>query len=670
MTAPAHFQHGAQLRGEVGGTQGLGRLPYIQAIDGLRALAVIAVVLNHIDFPGMSSGFVGVDIFFAISGYLITRQIMARQPVGSTQRLRDFWAGRARRIIPAMVLVIVLTCVGSVMFLAPQELERVGFYGLASDLFGMNIAAAARGGNYFDGPLRQSPFLHMWSLGVEEQFYLLWPLLLGPVAVVVAKWLRWPRQRALFAGLAVLGVLSLLTSVSQTSSAPLWAFYGLHTRLYEFILGGAAALFWRFSLDRRAAGLLTLGGLLAIIAAFAWAPVDAGFPGAWPLLPVLGSVALILGFTYGADTQRYSVGTVFSWSPIRRIGRYSYSWYLWHWPALVLVLAATNDNQTAARVACVASIVPAALSFHILEQRVRLAPGLVRSSARSLAMGAGALAFGAACTIAVVAWGRLGVSDPQISEWVNAEESFQPAGCETNDTILAAEVCLGGSDEPGAPVVLLIGDSHAAQWVAAFSDAGRSNGFAVALRYYGNCPAAPLTNVAADRAADYKSCAKYQAKTVELLADGQVSAAVMTDAGSSRRRFDDVATWYRGAEELAGAAEFADVPLGLLVDNPNSDNPLQCLSRGFAMSDCSMPRDEALADLMAYSDFESKLVEDAGVARLDLTSTLCPTDPCPVRVDGTWVAARGNHLARAFTKLQDDRIGKWVMDLIRGDPTA
>ena len=178
MTIPLKSRD--QLSEAGGGTaQGPSRLPYIQAIDGLRALAVVAVVLNHIDFPGMSSGFVGVDIFFAISGFLITRQIVTKQAAGSPQQLREFWAGRARRIVPAMVLVIAVTCLGSVMFLAPQELERVGFYGFASDLFGMNIAAAARGGNYFDGPLRQSPFLHLWSLGVEEQFYLVWPLILG-----------------------------------------------------------------------------------------------------------------------------------------------------------------------------------------------------------------------------------------------------------------------------------------------------------------------------------------------------------------------------------------------------------------------------------------------------------------------------------------------------------
>ena len=663
MTIPLKSQD--QLSKAGGGTaQGPSRLPYIQAIDGLRALAVVAVVLNHIDFPGMSSGFVGVDTFFAISGFLITRQIVTKQAAGSPQQLREFWAGRARRIVPAMVLVIAVTCLGSVMFLAPQELERVGFYGFASDLFGMNIAAAARGGNYFDGPLRQSPFLHLWSLGVEEQFYLVWPLILGPLALVAVKRLRWSRQRTLAVALMVLGLGSLLASVVQTTSSPLWAFYGLHTRLYEFIIGGAAALFWQWSLDRRTGRLFTIGGLAMIVAAFVWTPVDAGFPGAWPLLAVIGSVAMILGFTHGRGEQGFSVAGIFSWSPVRRVGRYSYSWYLWHWPAFVLVLAATNGNQTIARIACVASILPAAASFHFVEQRVRLAPSLVKSSSRSLAFGAAALGFGAACSIGVVLWGRVGVRDPQVAEWVQAEESYRPAGCEQNSSLLGADVCLGGSDEPGAPVVLLVGDSHAAQWIAAFSDAGRSNGFAVALRNYGNCPAAPLGPSVAEKSADYRACASFQNETVDLLSDDQISAVVMTDAGSSRRKFDDMDAWFRGAQELADVATDAEVSLGLLVDNPNSDDPLQCLSRDFSMADCALPKDEALVDVRRYSAAEIQLVEDANVDRLDLTAITCPDDPCPVKVGGTWVAARGNHLTRPFTELQVDRIGNWVEELL------
>lgn len=655
----------------VAGTNVVGtahRLPYIQAIDGLRALAVLAVVLNHIDFPGMQRGFIGVDIFFAISGYLITRQIATRLDAGSPQQLIEFWAGRARRIVPAMVLVIALTCLGSVVFLAPQELERIGFYALASDLFGMNVAAALRGGNYFDGMLRESPFLQLWSLGVEEQFYLLWPLILGPVAVVGARVLRWSRRRVLAVGLGALGLASLMLSVALTTTAPLWAFYGLPTRLYEFALGGAAALFWRARVEGRTEWLLTWGGLGAIAAALVWTPVDVGFPGAWPLLAAGGTVALLVGVTHGSGSRTGSAAALLCVAPLRRIGRYSYSWYLWHWPALVLGLAATNNNTTFARIACVVSIVPAAASFHLLEEPLRRSPKLIGSPRRSLVMGATALGFGALCAVGVVAWGRIGVSDPQVAEWVRAEESFGADGCQGDRKLLGTEVCLGGSEQPNAPLVLLVGDSHSAQWISAFSAAGKRDGFAVALRSLGNCPAAPLTDGAHYNPddEDERNCARYQADTARLIADANVDALVTTDAETSRRLLGTAEEWLGSAEGLVDLAGQNGLPVGLLVDNPVSRDPLRCRSRGFSTDECTLSRAEAFRYVERYAVAERRLVDQHDVRRLDLSDQICSDDPCPLQVDGEWVAARGDHLNRAFTQLQSERIGAWVDGLLAG----
>ncbi|MCZ2110759.1 MAG: acyltransferase [Dehalococcoidia bacterium] len=157
---------------------------HYRAIDGLRAVAVLLVVFYHAGIRGFDQGYLGVDMFLGISGFLITTRLTSVADVGRLTPLREYWAARARRIIPAVTLIIVVTCIVSAVVLAYQELSRVGFYGLASDLFVMNIVTAVRGGNYFAGSLRDSPFLHMWSLGVEEQFYLLLPLLLGPVMLL------------------------------------------------------------------------------------------------------------------------------------------------------------------------------------------------------------------------------------------------------------------------------------------------------------------------------------------------------------------------------------------------------------------------------------------------------------------------------------------------------
>ncbi|MBK9560387.1 MAG: hypothetical protein IPO44_12835 [Candidatus Microthrix sp.] len=229
---------------------------------------------------------------------------------------------------------------------------------------------------------------------------------------------------------------------------------------------------------------------------------------------------------------------------------------------------------------------------------------------------------------------------------------------------MGAEVCLGGSDEPGDPVVLLVGDSHAAQWIAAFSEAGRSNGFAVALRYYGNCPAAPLGPSTSQKSADYDACASFQKETVGLLANDQVSAVVMTDAGSSRRKFDDIDAWSRSARELADAATDREVSMGLLVTTTPT-RAIHCnVCRDFSMAGVRCRRMKRWSISGATRPLEIQLV-DGRTSTASKTAIMCSDDPCPIQVGGTWVAARDNHLAREFTELQSDRIGNWVDELLR-----
>jgi len=210
---------------------------HIPAIDGLRAVAVLLVVLHHAEIPGFERGFIGVDMFFALSGFLITQRIVKNTNSGATQGLSSFWAGRARRILPAITLVIIVTCIASAALLSPQELERIGFYGITSNFFAVNGVIAYRGGNYFEGPLRESPFLHLWSLAVEEQFYLVWPLALGPVARFVTRRSGREYRSIVAVGMVIAGVVSLGVSVWMTDRMPLWAFYGLPSRIYEFVLG-------------------------------------------------------------------------------------------------------------------------------------------------------------------------------------------------------------------------------------------------------------------------------------------------------------------------------------------------------------------------------------------------------------------------------------------------
>lgn len=644
---------------------------YHRSIDGLRAVAVLLVVLFHAEIPGFSRGYLGVDMFLAISGFLITTRLLRRPSDQHLQPLRQFWAARTRRIVPAVTLVIVVTCIGSAVVFAPQELERVGFYGLASDFFVMNIAAAVRGANYFAGPLRDSPFLHMWSLGLEEQFYLVWPFVLGPLAAgayrLVGRRTRLTqgRGRVLASLLVAILVASFLLQLAWAGSQRLWAFYLLPARMFEFLLGGVASLFLVRRVTPGVRTPLTIGGLALVAVAVFW-PGEV-ISGPWlMLLSAGGTTAVMLGTAArsGQDTQMTPlIQPLLESRPAAAIGRYSYSWYLWHWPAFVLVLAAMNGARVWAQVACIASILPAMAAYHVVENPFRRSTRLVGSWRLSLLTGAALVTLAAIACLALMGWGRAGTRDPQIALWIEAEQSFDAADCQPNNQLLGVEVCLGGSTDPGAPLVLLVGDSHAAQWASAFSRAGEEAGFAVAVRWSGSCAAAGTRAGEDGLPQSYiEGCEDFQTETLELVSSEEVDAVIVSDATGSRP--EDPSVWGDAMRRLVEESSASGTPMGVMVDNPHAGDVLRCLSRGGGEKDCLVPRGEATAEIERYAPEIDGLVAATSAQVLDLTDQICPADPCPVELDGVVVPAGSGHLNRSFTHTFQDRLSGFARQLL------
>lgn len=333
-----------------GGIQDSDRASFRPDIEGLRAVAILLVVIGHLGVSWMPSGFIGVDVFFVISGFVITesfiRRGLASRDSGKSWQssVSDFYARRIRRLLPASSLVLIVTAAAS-MLLLPEASKHVN---------GLSIAAAAAYvGNLYFATLVSShapanevygPVANFWSLGVEEQFYLFWPWLL--VLAIPALRLGLPRTartaavaRAGWLLVAVFAV-SLISSIALTPSSPAWAFYSPLTRVWEMAAGGliAVSLPSVMLLDRRIRLGLGWAGLLIVI----WAAVRLSpyvpYPGWHALIPVAGTAMIIIGGTRSADESRTaaSVPALLSIGPMRQLGRWSYSWYLWHWPILVL----------------------------------------------------------------------------------------------------------------------------------------------------------------------------------------------------------------------------------------------------------------------------------------------------------------------------------------------
>lgn len=330
-------------------------LPYRPEIDGLRALAIVPVVMFHAGVPGFRGGFAGVDVFFVISGYLITG-ILTHHGPGGIDFVR-FYERRARRIIPALLLVLAATLVGAWWLMIPNDFDQFSKSLAATALFASNLLFA-RGNDYFYTGEGFAPLLHTWSLSVEEQFYLLYPALIALILRVR------PRALPLVIGAGI--VMGFAGALITQQSSPLLAFYMMPTRLWELLLGALCSCTTP-RLSARAAGAAAWAGIGAIAAGFAVLQPGSAVPGPALLLPTLGTAAVLW-----CGTQHAAPGRLLSWRPLQLIGLISYGLYLWHVPLLAFVHYQWLRPPPAWIAAAVAvSFVLAILSWRLIESPVR-----------------------------------------------------------------------------------------------------------------------------------------------------------------------------------------------------------------------------------------------------------------------------------------------------------
>ncbi|HEY1740114.1 MAG TPA: acyltransferase family protein, partial [Acidimicrobiia bacterium] len=339
-------------------------------IEGLRAVAVAMVVLTHAGVGAFPGGYAGVDVFFVISGYLITSLIVDELQRSRAVSFATFYARRAKRILPAASAVIAVTVIAAYLWLGVLRGRQTAIDGVWAALFTANFHAIRQGTDYFAQGAAPSPLQHFWSLGVEEQFYVVWPSLLA-VAFACGRRLRRPATALRVAVLAVLAV-SLWWSIVQTASHPTTAYFSPFTRAWELAAGATIALFptaiQRCGPALRAAA--TWCGLAAIVTTACWFTASTPFPGYTALLPVGGAALIIAG---GAGDPQRSAGVVLGLRPVRWLGRISYSLYLWHWPVLVLAQEASNRplSPVARAICVVVAIGLSQITYVLIESPLR-----------------------------------------------------------------------------------------------------------------------------------------------------------------------------------------------------------------------------------------------------------------------------------------------------------
>jgi peptidoglycan/LPS O-acetylase OafA/YrhL len=458
---------------------------YRPEIDGLRALAILPVVLFHYRAPGFAGGFVGVDVFFVISGYLITALIQAEMARG-TFSLAHFYERRLRRIFPGLFAMLAVISAAAFVVFFPVDLVRYAQSLFATALFGANFEFWREAG-YFDAFANQKPLLHLWSIAVEEQFYLLFPALL----ILLRR--SAPRLRIPAVGFVF--VASFALSAWGTGAAPVATFYLLPARAWELMLGALLALGAVPPIrSRLASEILSAVGLLLIGAAIFTFTPDTPFPGPAALLPCAGAALVI----HAAQPERTLVGRALTVQPLVFIGLISYSLYLWHWP--VFVFATYVHFREPAGMESVALLVLsfalAALSWRLIEQPFRRSRR--RITRRVLFPGA---AFAAGLTAASAAFATSTDGLPErlqpalqriLAEQVDHEPRIDRCFGLTATDVRDHRLCTIGA-KGIAPSFILWGDSHADAILPAVSEAAARAGRAGLFAGGEACP--PLLGV-------------------------------------------------------------------------------------------------------------------------------------------------------------------------------
>lgn len=453
---------------------------YRQDIDGLRAIAVLLVTFFHINEALIPGGFVGVDVFFVISGYLITN-IIVRERREGTFTYAEFYRRRVRRILPAMFAVTFVTLAMGLLLFLPEDVERLAWSALATSASAANIFFTYfLDTSYFAADSATVPLLHMWSLGVEEQFYLIWPALLLVL-------LKWPRQ--VLPALTALIVLSVAIGEWQLrSNHQEWAYYMLPSRAFQLLIGGA--LVFVSSAGQRASAILAPAGLFLILASAFMLEGSSKFPGINAVPVTIGTAAIL-----AAGGNAGVVSTALSLAPLRAVGLISYSLYLWHWPVLAFQRYFYGDLDPMQQVTSfIAMSGLATASYFLVELPFRHSSLSFRQSILRLAAVPSLLLL--VCVSGLIASGGYG---PLRLTNYPAQLASVPAAAAPHtldyvcqrpllrrDDLISSRCVLGN----GVPRILLYGDSNAAHYVGVVGELAKSAG--VTFRNYAHSACPPI----------------------------------------------------------------------------------------------------------------------------------------------------------------------------------
>ncbi|HEY3534961.1 MAG TPA: acyltransferase family protein, partial [Pedococcus sp.] len=658
-------------------------------IEGLRAVAVLLVMAYHAGFAPRH-GFLGVDVFFVISGYLITGLLLRELATTGTISWAQFLGRRVRRLLPAAVVVLAVTALVSWFAVPGLRRHHVGTDIAAAALYVVNWVFAHRAVDYLSSDALPSPVQHYWSLSVEEQFYVVWPVALIVLAWVVRRLRRRPGAPSLQSVawlLALICVPSFGYAAWLAHGDPAKSYFLTTTRAWELGVGAGLAV-WCAAREpqRRGAVVASVGwaGLALVVGSAVWLPGGAAWPGPVTLAPTLGAAAVLYAGWAAAPAGPVRL---LGRAPLVWVGTLSYSLYLWHWPVLTLTQWALGDLSAVQRLALAAvSVLPAWASYRFLEHPVHHSRVLARHTRAALATGAGLSAVGVLVAVPLLTVGSPFRTTPPdgadpLSAAAGARALDHPVSRDTmrarqdNPAWVVPDPQKAGEDRPRADVdhcqvdrtatqpvrcdfgvpggrttIALVGDSKAMQWLPALEDAAPTRGWRIVTYGKSSCAFADGKAALAGRA--YPECDAWNSAVMTALRADPPDLVVTSGFATAAWQGDQPSrtALVAGLSERWQQVRALGSRLLVVADSPVSPDDLDvCAARHVHhLAECAFPRASAVAESALPEQQEAARV--SGTALLDLTARICPLERCPVEIGNVTVHRPGDHLTATYVR--------------------
>jgi len=651
-------------------------------IEGLRAVAILLVVGYHANLLGIHGGYVGVDVFFVLSGFLITRQLVAGITAHGRRELPAFYARRIRRLLPASTVVVVTTVLAAHLWAPALLAKNVATDAVVTTFYGLNYRLAMAGTDYLHQGDAVSPLQHFWSLGVEEQFYLAWPLLILAVTALPAR-----SRRTILAGLLLaIAAASFYRSATTTVDDPAWAYFSLATRAWELAAGGLVAVtaqLWA-QMPRWTSDPLAWAGLSAV-AATGWLFNDTTvYPGMWAAVPVAGTAIVLAA---GCAPRRHGVERLLGEPVLQGIGKISYGWYLWHWPFLILApYIARHPLEWPRRIEVVLlSLFLAILSYHIVENPVRrmrrpdlawvqtalvmagvVAAVAVISSDTVVTNGQGLAAQ--AVPIDVAKPGLVARMATTLDNGVTlhqAPRNMTPtlAGAQTDLPSSRKAGCLGSFTDPvtqpacvygdpaGTRTAVMFGDSHMEQYEPGLAIAATKAHWRLVVWTRSACPAAQVTVYAPALKRTYTECDQWRTATITKIQQMRPDLVLISQSDDAPGADLPDQAWAQGIKDTIGGLHHLKIPVTFLQDTPfpNADIP-GCIADHLTDVTACTPAVAHVYDHPSRRAAAAQAAAAAGAGVVDPIGWICGAARCPVIVGNIIVWRDTGHITATYSR--------------------